>query len=460
MDLSQFSELHVSEGYEAADSDSRDRLSELPDSLILAILSLLPMKDVVATTLLSKRWQNLWTTVPCLDFFGGTNKLVEFRSFVCGALALWKGVKILKFSIGFLFHASFTSDLDSWLLFVIEKQVEELYLDLMHQYHLICQYLAPQRLYSCPSIKKLSLICCALEISESVKWNQLKNLTIQTTHPSSEDAMNYVLAGSPQLEVLELCTQLSEKNLNIQSNSLKMLKIRIDSGEMKPMLRIWAPNLETLEFSGTPRYSCLLNVPSLTTAVLDFCNGGYGSDELVRQVILSISHVEKITLSNWCSQVLVEMMKEKDVRIHFSNAKYLKFEAAAANEIFGVLEMFPNLIVLTVALYRIKLATYLMIYERQAPHFITTVGDETIFPNPSMLHLRRVTITWYLLDDLILQLVKLILRNAHLLEKFVFRTYWDVASPEVVNFAEKSFVSIPKSSPTAEFIIVKLFAYS
>ncbi|KAI3907716.1 hypothetical protein MKW92_001644 [Papaver armeniacum] len=45
-----------------------DRISELPESLTHHILSFLPIKRAASTTILSKRWNNLWLSLPVLDF--------------------------------------------------------------------------------------------------------------------------------------------------------------------------------------------------------------------------------------------------------------------------------------------------------------------------------------------------------------------------------------------------------
>lgn len=49
---------------------TKDRISDLPDDIIYYIFSFLDMKDVIQTTILSRKWKNTRTRVPHLNFDG------------------------------------------------------------------------------------------------------------------------------------------------------------------------------------------------------------------------------------------------------------------------------------------------------------------------------------------------------------------------------------------------------
>ncbi|CAH9071422.1 unnamed protein product [Cuscuta epithymum] len=53
---------------QGSDRRAEDRLSDLPDAVLYHILFLLPIKSVAQTSVLSRRWRQLWYSFPDLDF--------------------------------------------------------------------------------------------------------------------------------------------------------------------------------------------------------------------------------------------------------------------------------------------------------------------------------------------------------------------------------------------------------
>ncbi|XP_057772074.1 F-box/LRR-repeat protein At3g26922-like [Salvia miltiorrhiza] len=429
--------------------DHRDRLSALPDSLTLMILSLLETRYVVRTTILSQRWRDLWTTVPRLKFEG-----FNPRHFICKVLAKWSGAKIVGFYLSTTCSIR-PSDLDSWLLFAVEKQVEELYIDFGP--HTNAYYCPPQRLYSCSSITELHLgLCCLLEIEGNVQWSRLKSLYIQVPDSSCHDAINKILLGAPRLEEMTLFIGKINENFTIRSTSLKTLSILnqywMVNADIMAMLRIEAPNLLTLQIWGANVVnggSCLFDVPSLTEASFSrFCEDYDPPLETFYHLLRSICHIKKFELSELTIKLLLAL-KKKDMVLQFPNADFLEHNYVQARgrldllEILDLLEMFPKLKIL-------KFPQHDQILQDFNPIV------ETTFPHPSLLHLNTVEISWSGKDPAVIPFIKFILQNAPLLYKLVFRL-----SKYRACFDRKRFLmiqekvrSMPRSSPTAEVIII------
>lgn len=286
-------------------SEPRDRLSELPDSIIFEIFWLLPVPDVVRTTVLSTRWRNLWTTAPFLDFdFGpgrdhylGKNLLTfdeysyAYRDFVNRVLLRWDGARILKFILGWYeeIDSSIYSDIDSWLGFAKRNGVEELYFHLT--YHTFigefdCVYWIPQFLYSCSSFKKY-FNQCNLGVNGNVQWNHLKELEVEGGFAVTGHVVSQILCGSPLLEVLIMSFVEIGESYSIRSTSLKELTIckrfhDPTSVFMDTELSIWTPNLEELEIRGVPFGKCLLlDISSLNYVTLGISGLHCYEDEMM-----------------------------------------------------------------------------------------------------------------------------------------------------------------------------------
>ncbi|RHN47340.1 putative F-box domain-containing protein [Medicago truncatula] len=53
---------------EAATPPAVDKINSLPDEILSQILSLIPVEEAAATSILSKRWTHLWKFTDCIDF--------------------------------------------------------------------------------------------------------------------------------------------------------------------------------------------------------------------------------------------------------------------------------------------------------------------------------------------------------------------------------------------------------
>lgn len=213
---------------------------------------------------------------------------------------LWRGTRLQKFKIDFgnpllYFRKSLYREIDLWVYFAKEHEVEELHVDM--ECHILpnvgaaaiegirqLMYWAPRCLYSCSWLKKLYIKGCNLHNPmKNVVWNQLKHLSIHG-YEVSEDSVEQILCGSPRLEVLVLTLMENHDNLTIRSSSLKHLIVEKylyyvgDDPSLNTELRICTPNLRVLEIAGLPYSKCLVKA-------------------------LTIQHVEAIILSDWCIEV-------------------------------------------------------------------------------------------------------------------------------------------------------------
>ena len=104
---------------------NEDRLSALPDNLILRILSPLRTEDVIYTSFLFKRWRYLWKMVPNLKF--DSYYSYSFSEHVYKSLALHKATFLESLHLK-IKHERDASDVGIWIWVAFACSVRQLVL--------------------------------------------------------------------------------------------------------------------------------------------------------------------------------------------------------------------------------------------------------------------------------------------------------------------------------------------
>lgn len=185
----------------------QDRISAMSNEILFHILSFLSTKDAIKTNMLSNKWLRLWNFVPNLHFtcaFLEYEYIREFVTFVDQTLLLHRAFRVNKFIVNFHYNHSLASNVDEWVHFATNANVEELWLLLLGERG--CgdnHYDLPQHVYTNSSMTTLKLTWCDVEPNGLIRWKSLKSLLIGCTD-LSEDVMQNILVGAPVLESLEL----------------------------------------------------------------------------------------------------------------------------------------------------------------------------------------------------------------------------------------------------------------
>ncbi|XP_019162980.1 PREDICTED: putative F-box protein At1g49610 isoform X2 [Ipomoea nil] len=294
----------------------RDHISGLPDELIVQILSLVPIEDAVRTSVLSRRWQYLWTSLHNLVFLFSDEKwdgrLQQYVCFIDNTLRRNTCSKISKFWLQGNYCHFLGMRIYEWLRGAVEKEVEDLYLNLRMPMRLNI-FCLPQFLCTCPSLVILKLLNCRFEANCIVNWKSLKSIYMENVD-FDDELMQRIILGCPLVETMELHEFCSLSCLCISSTKLRKLKLRKaynwPGGQLKPM-EIYAPYLEELEISGQGVYYRLTNVSSLRNTKLAFYidRGMWNYSErkchfMVKELLTSVHHVNRVTLGEWMIRVL------------------------------------------------------------------------------------------------------------------------------------------------------------
>jgi hypothetical protein len=205
-----------------------DIISTLPGHIIDHILSHLPIKEAVRTSILCTKWRYKWVTLPNLVFDSQcisetSEDLLDIKSklsrIIDHVLLLHSG-PIKKFKLS---HRELigVTDIDRWTLHLTRRPVKEFVLEIWKGQ----RYKIPTCLFSCQGLHHLELFNCWLKPPSTFQgFRNLKSLDLQHV-TLAQDAFENLISSCPLLERLTLMNFDGFNHLNIHAPNLQFFDI-------------------------------------------------------------------------------------------------------------------------------------------------------------------------------------------------------------------------------------------
>lgn len=255
--------------------DDVDRLNDLPETLLIKVLSSMPIRAAINKSVLSRRWRFLWSYHLNLEFgIDDSGKLVN------GVLAL---------------HI--------YILIAMVNHVEKLKLLLVtHAF-----YKLPNCRFLCESLVCLELRSCKFTPPRSIRLVALKSLSLISSETSDSAILDFT-SSCPVIEKLKLksCNGFADLTIVLRNPSLVELEL-YDYHLTDGGIEIDVPYVTSLVIISDKlrnRYM-LSNLSSVTKATFNLERFQDEQDNFtVVEIVSSLAHAKHLHLCRLCLQAL------------------------------------------------------------------------------------------------------------------------------------------------------------
>lgn len=265
------------------EDSSFDRISMLPDDLLVFILSHLTLKEATGTSVLSRRWRCLWTFTRRLDF-DGIASLMKFHStqklssslegytalldeemsnyvkWVNHVIPLCNDSPLEVFKVCFYLRKAYEGCIDEWVKYAFARKVETLEL-------ILCR----------PGCRKIHEELCSfpyriLRMEQetcSIHLKQLKKLSLASVNVNGE-TLEFFLCNCPLLEDLSVSKSRELLTLRIVGPFPSLKRLELCNCINLDLVEIRDVNLVCLKFKGWGNVEFLvLNAPMLVDVCVE-----------------------------------------------------------------------------------------------------------------------------------------------------------------------------------------------
>ncbi|KAK9074363.1 hypothetical protein SSX86_006961 [Deinandra increscens subsp. villosa] len=334
-----------------------DRLSMLPDEIVSQILSLMPMKFAVQTSILSKRWRRAWTLVTNLEF-DDIHDYQNLSKVVDQVMELYASSPIHVFRVRIVSSLVRESCVSDWIDQAVKLNVRELDID-------VFQLTLPLSMFTCNTLTKLRL---NRGIHDKGVWEcpslvylpSLKSLDISVYTNPFVNAFK-LIHGCPMLESLSLEVNVHEKDEEdyiFDIPTLKRLKVTLrDSASVINKVVLRLPNLEYLLIGGTLCSNFVMeDVSSLVEACVSFSNVRLDRSHLWVELLNGLSGVKSLSVQKipydlrlpifpnmkhlelkkfWHSEVVIPFLESCPELKHLYSEETMPYQKYADSESIG-----------------------------------------------------------------------------------------------------------------------------
>ena len=306
---------------------SSDRFSLLPDSLLVVIASLLPFKDAVRTSVLSKRWLNTVRSMTNVElselFFVNPNEPDEtreaqrraFLEFATSWIDNYQESVVNKFSLKLSMPENAGEVIRRCIAFATDRGVKELELDFSDsnwdEDNYLDDYLAsfelPGHVYrQSGDLEYLKLYSCSLSEANLHKFYALKEVSLGWMEVTTY-VMKTLLSNCQMLESLSLKRCWAADAFDLGDDGMRLRKLVLDKCHFHyDFFRVNSPHLRVFKYSGTMNYFYVeASLPFIEQVELDFSYecGFEGHGEILYDLVEDFYAVRVLTVCSYLLQV-------------------------------------------------------------------------------------------------------------------------------------------------------------
>ncbi|CAF1889737.1 hypothetical protein Bca4012_048394 [Brassica carinata] len=450
-----------------------DMISKLPDSLLCQILSYLPTKDTVGTSVLSHRWKSVWLLVPNLDL--SSSEFPDYNAFVSfmdRLLAFSREENSLLYKLKLSIQKEDEKDqscVTRWIDSVANPKLKHLDIECTLANRKFLEVI-PQSLYVCDTLVSLRLHRVSLGELESVSLPCLKTMRLEHNVYASDASLELLISSPPALEDLSVVRMVPDnvKVLRVRSQSLTSFHVDYLLGEgddyVDALVRgkgsgvlIDAPRLKYLKFDDDLSDSKIIttNKVSLEKVNVAFVFGEHDfidvvdlpKRNMVRGFFNSISGVKEMKISSHTMEFLDYNREDElyDPLPQFCNVSTLKVAFYVSNldmMLPTLLESFPNLKSLVV-----KLDDYDPSRDEEADD----VRLSSVVPQCLMSSLESVKIKRFNRGPVNMEVARYFLENSLVLKKLVLDFRCSVV--EEGFYMLRDLLALPRRSSSCQVLL-------